>query len=667
MRPLRDLLVIPLLLAYMANSPVIAADSELSAEELSNEIRLFCEFAPKTSRDTGYESTSARLVDYLELAATLPDKNDLIQLIFITLSELSLGQGKVKLSYEQLIVAANMARPDSDKNFLIRILEQGVILNILGGQPHDAIGLLDKWDRVGFNNKDLWRQKYLYYKALASYFVDDQDTMRESLDMMARVTDGDVLVPIVKNFWLLESMISCLEGKPERADTFLGEFRGLQGSQQPGGYYNFVMALQAQAQDRPESVVAEYLVSSRLAYDGAGRPGLYPLMLSMIMRYHVLDQRRDEWLSFHREMARYTSQDMEPLIIAFANFSKALPEIGEADESEGDLRKAQKKLLFAENLIAQLQLKADRAVEANFFAEDRTRNSYSNFYITILLLLLVVLLLVMMLRIRTQRLINRRLRESVEKSRIAERAAAHASKLKSEFVSNISHEIKAPMGGLVGMTSILDELIKDPVQRKYLGTIRECSRNLLILLEDLLDMGRIEAGRLEIDEVHFSLSSIIEYCRQMVFHSAYEKGLEFTIEKSDSMPDIFIGDPTRIGQVLINLLNNAIKFTNRGHVLLTVEFEQTGEVKGRLIASVEDTGVGIAEEHLRTVFEPFNQTNRPPGKAETGTGLGLAISKQLVDLMGGELSVESKPNVGSTFTLEMPLAIADAESTIETE
>lgn len=667
MRLFRDLLVFPMLLASLANSPVIAADSEMSPEELSQEIRLFCEFAPQTNRDTGYQATAAKLIGYLEQTATLPDKQDLIKLIYLTLSELSLGEGRVKLSFEQLIIAADMARPSSNKDFLIRILEQGVVLNIMSGQPHDAIGLLDKWELLGFNSKSLWRQKFLYYRAMASYFVKDENTVQESLDMMARVTDDEILVPIVKNFWLLEIMISCLEGKPERAEIFLDELQALQGAGPFGGNYNLMMALLAQAQGKPEAVVTEFLENSRLAYEGAGRHGLYPLMLSMIMRYHVLDQRRDEWLSFHREMARYTGQDKEPLIIAFANFSKSLPDVGEPEESEGDLRKAQKKLLFSENLLAQLQLKLERAVEAKFFSAENGGNKQSSFYTTILLLLLVVLLLVMMLRIRTQWLINRRLRESVEKSRIAERAAAHASKLKSEFVSNISHEIKAPMGGLVGMTSILDELIKDPTQRKYLGTIRECSRNLLVLLDDLLDMGRIEAGRLEIDEVHFSLSSIIEYCRQMVFHSAYDKGLEFSIEKSDSIPDIFIGDPTRIGQVLINLLNNAIKFTNRGHVLLKVEFEQTDEGKGKLIASVEDTGVGIAEEHLRTVFEPFNQTNRPPGKAETGTGLGLAISKQLVDLMGGELSVESKPNVGSTFTLELPLDIADAESTTESE
>lgn len=662
MRLLRDLLIVPVMLALVASNQLAAADSELDLDEIAEEIRLFCEFAAKTNRETGYPATTARLAELLEQAATMPERHDLVPLVYLTMSELSLGQGRIKLSFEQLVMAASTVRPDSDTNFKIRILEQGVILDLLSGQPHDAMGLLDIWERVGFNNKDLWLHKFLYYKAMASYFVDDQEMLRECLDALAQMTDKDVLLPNVRNFWLLESMISSLEENPAKARLFLEEMNNLPGSRTEGGYYFLVYALLAQAEEQPEGVVADYLDKSRISYTATGRPGLFSLMLSMLMRYHILNQPKDDWIAFHKEMAAMDRQDAEPLISAFANFSKALPGVGEAGDHEGYLRKAQKKLLFSENLIAQMQLKVEREVEANFFASKTIGKTETGFYTTILLMLLVVLLLVMTLRVRTQRLINLRLRDSVEKSRLAERAAAHASKLKSEFVSNISHEIKTPMGGLVGMTSILDELIKDPAQRKYLGTIRECSRNLMILLDDLLDLGRIEAGRLEIDEVPFSLSATLEYCRQMVYQSAYEKGLEFSMEQDESIPDLFIGDATRIGQVLTNLLNNAIKFTNRGSVLLKAGFDQTNEQTGQLIISVEDTGVGIAPEHLRTVFEPFNQTNRPPGKVETGSGLGLAISKQLVDLMGGKLEVTSEPNVGSTFTVQLNLTVADTES-----
>lgn len=665
MRPFRDLLTFPMLVALLAGSVVFSADPEPEPTGLSLEIREYCDEIGSLNRDNGFHATSAQLYEYLDLAAELPDRHDLLPLIYVTLAEISFWDGKVKTAFEQVILGAELVRPGTSTNFKIRLVEQAIVLNIFSGHSHEAIGLLDKWKAIGFNDQDLWRQKYLFYSAMASYFVDDDDLFRESLDAIARMTDAEFLIPSISNLWLVETMFYSLDGDPETALEYIEEVRNLPGFREGGGLYHFINSLVLHSNGEPDTVIAESLHKAKIAYESGGRAGLFPLMLSMIMRYHILDQPRGDWLVFHRDMAVYADQDLEPVILAFANLSMSLPELSSSGERERYLARANKKLLFTENLLARLHLKLERTVEANFFEEPEPVDPASGFYITLLILLLIVLLLVTLLRIRTQALINRRLRESVEKSRVAEKAAAHASKLKSEFVSNISHEIKTPMSGLVGMTSILDELIKDPVQRKYLATMRDCSNNLMVLINDLLDLGRIEAGRLEIDETHFSLSSTIEYCRQMVFHEAYSKGLEFNIEKSSAVPDVFIGDATRIGQVIINLLNNAIKFTNKGTVSLIVDFEQTSDEEGKLITTVADTGIGIAPEHLRTVFEPFNQTNRPPGKVETGSGLGLAISKQLTDLMGGTLSVQSEPNVGSKFTMELTLQVAEDQSSFD--
>lgn len=286
--------------------------------------------------------------------------------------------------------------------------------------------------------------------------------------------------------------------------------------------------------------------------------------------------------------------------------------------------------------------------------DESAEGDSASVYLLILSLLLILLILVLVLRIRTQWMINDRLRESVEASRLAEAAAAQSSRLRRQFVSNVSHEIKTPMSGLVGMASILDELITNPEHRKYVETIQTCSKNLLVILNDLLDLGRMESGRLDIESEPFRLADTLLYCEQVTGLEARRKGLDLIVKVSPDVPEVIYGDSTRLQQIIVNLMNNAIKFTEKGSVQVRVDYEPVMPGSGTLKISVKDTGQGISPEHLSTVFEPFNQRQQEV-EAASGNGLGLAISQKLADLMGGVISVESVVNEGSIFTLSLPI------------
>ena len=277
------------------------------------------------------------------------------------------------------------------------------------------------------------------------------------------------------------------------------------------------------------------------------------------------------------------------------------------------------------------------------------------FYELLILLVFSGIVLVLWNRIRVQRHLNQQLEDSVEQAKTSEQAAEESNRMKSEFLANVSHEMKTPMGGIVGMASLLEELITDPQQRKYLATIRACSENLLVLMNDLLDLGRMESGVVEIESHPMEVRTAVGFSIEMVRQAAEEKGLALEWELAGAVPETVLGDSTRISQVLANLLTNAIKFTEDGSVQLRVHFQPTLGSSGNLVFTVSDTGPGIPPEKLETVFEPFHRglqvTHHDPG----GNGLGLAICRKLVDLMGGTLSARSEEGVGSDFTVTLPV------------
>jgi len=258
---------------------------------------------------------------------------------------------------------------------------------------------------------------------------------------------------------------------------------------------------------------------------------------------------------------------------------------------------------------------------------------------------------------------NRRLKAQAVALAQAKEAAEKASLAKSEFLANMSHELRTPLTGVLGMLEIAigTELSRD--QREYLSLAKISSASLLSLINDLLDLAKIESGSIDLDEQEFDLRSTMEKTVRSLAVRAHQKGLEITCDMHQDLPEMVIGDPKRLSQVLNNLIGNAVKFTDSGEVAIRIWPEYAGKVDSsvarscRLTFSIKDTGIGISEDQLQNIFERFAQADSSTTRNYGGTGLGLPISLKLVKIMEGEIDVESEVGKGSTFTFSIVLPI----------
>jgi signal transduction histidine kinase/ligand-binding sensor domain-containing protein/CheY-like chemotaxis protein/HPt (histidine-containing phosphotransfer) domain-containing protein len=265
-------------------------------------------------------------------------------------------------------------------------------------------------------------------------------------------------------------------------------------------------------------------------------------------------------------------------------------------------------------------------------------------------------------RARLEVEVQMRTRELVESNR----QLAEAARAKSDFLDRMSHELRTPMNGVVGMTELLSRTAQSATQVHLTKTIRSSAQILLQIVNDLLDLSKIRAGKVALEQLPIDLGQVLEECTSLFAAAAEAKGIELIVCPPARVDRLLLGDPLRVRQIVMNLVGNAVKFTSQGEVVVRADVRVTALDRAVARISVTDTGIGMDAAAVKRIFEPFTQADETTTRRFGGTGLGLAICRELADIMGGEISVESAPQVGSTFHLDLPLALTATSAATET-
>jgi len=340
--------------------------------------------------------------------------------------------------------------------------------------------------------------------------------------------------------------------------------------------------------------------------------------------------------------------------------TKQLSEL--ATQYETEKKEQDNQILTQQNEIQALSLGEKQA--------ELQRNRTLMIALVVGLLLLVLSSYLFYTRYQLKRSANEQLEQRNIELKAAKEKAERSEQLMERFIANVSHELRTPMNAVLGMTRLLQTTSVDLAQSRYLRVVRAASNHLLRVINDLLDISSIEANQLKLDSAPFRLNHLIEEVRQTFLLEVSDSSVEFEVDIKKELPEVFVGDAVRIKQILINLVGNALKFTDEGEVVLSVFPDKRHKDAGRLVFEVCDTGMGIPSDRQEEVFQNFTQATADISAEYGGTGLGLAISKQLVELQGGTISVSSKEGVGTTFRFDLPLvagSVADIENVADSE
>ena len=268
----------------------------------------------------------------------------------------------------------------------------------------------------------------------------------------------------------------------------------------------------------------------------------------------------------------------------------------------------------------------------------------------------LVSLIIAFLFITNQGRSQQRMIKALNKS---EKKSKELANMQEQFLANMSHEIRTPMNSILGFTNLLKRTELNPMQREYIQNIHSAGENLLTLVNDILDLSKIEAGMMHMEETRFSLRSMISSVGAMFIEKIREKDLKFNVHIDKDVPDILSGDAVKLTQVLVNLISNAVKFTGEGEIAVHVQLLSSSETGARILLCIKDTGIGIAPEKQSSIFERFHQAEPETTRRFGGTGLGLSIVRQLIEMQGGSIRLQSEPGKGSEFIVELNYKLPD--------